>query len=91
MSKQKLRSHEDLSGYLESLNSTFNICQSAIRSTPSFSADPETIIEDLLSQLMESRKKVLEVVKIAKKFYKVYEDTAEEILDLKEEKRVLGC
>ena len=86
MSKQKLRSHEDLSGYLESLNSTFNICQSAIRSTPSFSADPETIIEDLLSQLMESRKKVLEVVKIAKKFYKVYEDTAEEILDLKEEK-----
>ena len=86
MSRNSLRSHEDLSGYLDALDITYNSFQSSIRSAPSFSADPQSIIEDLLSQLVNSRRKGLEVIKIARKFYKVSEDSSEQSRTLQYEK-----
>ena len=89
MSKQKLRSHEDLSGYIESLDETYKSLQSSIRATPSFSADSQSIIEDLISQMIAAKRKALDVIKIAKKFHKVYLNVLEQANDLRHEKNTL--
>jgi chromosome segregation ATPase len=49
---------------------------------PIFSNDPEDTIKDLLSQLVSTKKKAMEVTKLAKKFYKVSEDAKKNSKDL---------
>lgn len=89
MSKYNLKSHEDLSGYLQSLDDAYAALQSSIKSAPSFSADSQTIIEDLLSQLVTSRRKALDIIKIAKKFYKVSAHNSDLIKEMEAEKNAL--
>lgn len=89
MSKYKLRSHEDLSGYLQSLDDVYTNFQASINSAPCFSGDSETIIEDLLSNFVNAQRKCLDVIKIARKFYKVYENTSQQLRDLEDEKKSL--
>ena len=82
MSIHRLRSHEDLSGYLELLEDTNQYFEASSSQFPSYSDDPHEIIEDLLSQLVSTRKKAQEMIKIAKKFYKVQEDSSKNNLAL---------
>lgn len=82
MSKHLLRSHEDLSSYLDFLKSSHSYFKDASNYLPSFSQDPQSIIEDLLSQLVLTRQKALKTSKIAKKFYKANQDSIKHIQSL---------
>ena len=92
MSFNRLRSHEDLSDYLDVLNDVYDSFDDPSNLIPSFSQDPHEVVQDLLSQLINTRKKGLEIIKIARKFYKAQSDSAfnnqnlvKEILSLQSE------
>ena len=92
MSFNRLRSHEDLSDYLDVLNDVYDSFDDPSNLIPSFSQDPHEVVQDMLSQLVNTRKKGLEIIKIAKKFYKAQSDSAlnnqslvKEILSLQSE------
>ena len=79
MSTHLLRSHEDLSSYLDFLKSSHSYFKDSSNYLPSFSQDSHSIIEDLLSQLVLTRQKALKTSKIAKKFYKANQDSIKHI------------
>lgn len=82
MSIHKLRSYEDLASYKHFLDENYDYFKDTSNYVPSFSQDPQQIIEDLLSQIVSTRKKALKTTKIAKKFYKAEEDSVKKIKDL---------
>lgn len=82
MSSTFLKSHEDLSGYLEVLEEHHRLFNTSLNSMPLFSQDPEETIKDLLSHLVSTKKKAIEVTKLAKKFYKVQEDSVQKSKEL---------
>lgn len=67
-----LTSHEDLTPYIEELLRVSNQTQSGLERRRSFAADPETIIKELLTELMNCRKNAQKVETIAKKFLEAY-------------------
>lgn len=77
-----LRSYEDLSSYKHFLEENYEYFKDTSNYIPSFSQDPQLIIQDLLSQIVSTRKKALKTTKIAKKFYKAEEDSSKKIKDL---------
>ena len=73
-----LTSHEDLTPYIEELLRVSNQTQSGLERRRSFAADPETIIKELLTELMNCRKNAQKVETIAKKFLEAYNTSLED-------------
>src|SRR5574343_361568 len=73
-----LTSHEDLTPYIEELLRVSNQTQSGLERRRSFAADPETIIKELLTELMNCRKNAQKVESIAKKFLEAYNTSIED-------------
>lgn len=78
-----LTSHEDLTPYIESLMKISNQSASLERRR-SFAADPEIIIKELLTELMNSRKNTQTTEEIAKKFLEAYNTSLEDQSRLKQ-------
>ena len=73
-----LTSHEDLTPYIEELLRVSNQTQSGLERRRSFDGDPETIIKEQLTELMNCRKNAQKVETIAKKFLEAYNTSLED-------------
>ena len=84
-----LTSHEDLTPYIQQLERLNSLASNEMERRRSFAADPETIIRELLTELMSSRKYLKQVTSIAHKFLEAYNTGIEESHRLTEKNNML--
>lgn len=73
-----LTSHEDLTPYIEQLARINHSATYQLERRRSFAADPETIIKELLTEVMSCRKAVTQCTSIAEKFLEAYQTATED-------------
>jgi hypothetical protein len=85
-----LTSHEDLTPYIEELLRLSNQTQTGLERRRSFAAEPETIIKELLTELMTCRNNAQKAETIAKKFLEAYNTSVEDLARLRNKIREQG-
>jgi hypothetical protein len=73
-----LTSHEDLTPYIQQLSKIESTSSLEAERRRSFASEPETIIKELLTEVMSSRKYTKQATSIAEKFLEAYNNSAED-------------
>lgn len=73
-----LTSLEDLTPYIQQLARLSNTASNEMERQRSFASDPDTLIKDLLTEVMSCRKSVKQACSIAGKFFEAYQTSVEE-------------
>ncbi|OMJ75808.1 hypothetical protein SteCoe_24989 [Stentor coeruleus] len=84
-----LTSHEDLTPYIEQLARINHSAAYQLERRRSFTADPETIIKELLTEVMSCRKSVTQCTNIAEKFLEAYQTSTEDIQRIHDRTKLL--